>query len=65
MTVHPVWRKSTRSVDGTSDQCVELAALPTGIGIRDSKHVTSGHLTFSREQLSKVLSAAKAGALDL
>jgi hypothetical protein len=38
MTV--VWRKSSHSGSSSGDlNCVEVAALPTGvIGIRDSKH---------------------------
>nr|WP_190866056.1 DUF397 domain-containing protein [Actinomadura sp. RB99] len=31
------WRKSTYSTEGTSAQCVEVAALSDAIGVRDSK----------------------------
>ncbi|MFD0900911.1 DUF397 domain-containing protein [Actinomadura sediminis] len=44
---HLVWRKASRSVDGTSAQCVELAALPDGVGVRDSKDPDGGHLTLT------------------
>ncbi|WP_106397844.1 DUF397 domain-containing protein [Actinocorallia populi] len=32
-----IWRKSTHS-GGNSGQCVEVAALPGTVGIRDSKN---------------------------
>ncbi|MHB9861365.1 DUF397 domain-containing protein [Streptomyces sp. YIM S03343] len=38
------WRKSTHSPDGSN--CVEIAATPTTIHIRDSKTPASPHLTF-------------------
>ncbi|MGW0336581.1 DUF397 domain-containing protein [Streptomyces sp. NPDC003011] len=31
------WRKSTYSGGGDGDACVEIATLPTGIAVRDSK----------------------------
>lgn len=40
----PVWRKSSRSAEGTSAQCVEVAPLPGGIGVRDSKKPEGEHL---------------------
>ncbi|WP_192758012.1 DUF397 domain-containing protein [Actinomadura algeriensis] len=38
------WRKSSRSVEGTSAQCVEVAALSSGVGVRDSRAPEGGHL---------------------
>jgi hypothetical protein len=37
------WRKSTRSTGGGSN-CVEVACLPGGMAIRDSKHPEGGTL---------------------
>lgn len=39
------WRTSTKS--GQSGNCVEAAHLPTGIGVRDTKHREAGHLTIT------------------
>ncbi|QFG24284.1 DUF397 domain-containing protein [Actinomadura sp. WMMB 499] len=37
------WRKSRQS-DAQGDACVELAALPDGVGVRDSKDPAGGPL---------------------
>nr|MDT0662210.1 DUF397 domain-containing protein [Micromonospora sp. DSM 115978] len=42
-----VWRKSTRS-DANGGQCVEVAALPGGVGVRDSKDIAGPVLRFGR-----------------
>ncbi|MFM9447060.1 DUF397 domain-containing protein [Streptomyces acidiscabies] len=39
------WRKSSYSGGGEGNNCVEIAAAPTHISIRDSKHPTHCHLT--------------------
>jgi hypothetical protein len=39
------WRKSTYSDGGEGNTCVEIAALPTRIAIRDSKAPTRATLT--------------------
>jgi hypothetical protein len=54
--IPPVWRKSSRSANGTSGQCVELADLGSAIGIRDSKSPDAGHLTISPETFADLLS---------
>ncbi|TMQ92808.1 DUF397 domain-containing protein [Actinomadura soli] len=59
MTTSPVWRKSSRSTQGTSEQCVELAQLPNGIGLRDSKAPDTGHLTLTPEAFTTLLTQAK------
>jgi hypothetical protein len=41
------WRKSSRS-DSEGGNCVEVAALPTVIAIRDSKNPDGHHLAFAR-----------------
>ncbi|MEV5568941.1 DUF397 domain-containing protein [Spirillospora sp. NPDC052269] len=54
----PVWRKSSHSHDENSD-CVELARLPSGLGIRDSKIPRAGHLDISREDVTFLLARVK------
>ncbi|RAY11062.1 DUF397 domain-containing protein [Actinomadura craniellae] len=44
---HAIWRKSHHS--GTGDNCVELAALPGVVAIRDSKNPQGGTLILTRE----------------
>ncbi|MBW8485774.1 DUF397 domain-containing protein [Actinomadura parmotrematis] len=47
MSDAPRWRKSSKSnTTGTGD-CVELARLPLGIGVRDSKAPSAGHLVLT------------------
>ncbi|MFI7680656.1 DUF397 domain-containing protein [Actinophytocola sp. NPDC049390] len=41
-----VWRKSSRSSGAVNDNCVEVAFVADTVGVRDSKNVESGHLTF-------------------
>lgn len=41
------WRKSTRSTD-TGGDCVELAALPGAVAVRDSKDPGGPVLGFTR-----------------
>ncbi|MEU9868516.1 DUF397 domain-containing protein [Actinomadura sp. NPDC048021] len=48
------WRKARRS-EAQGDACVELARLPGGIGVRDSKAPDAGHLTLSRETFRKLV----------
>ncbi|GAA2451281.1 hypothetical protein GCM10010191_81710 [Actinomadura vinacea] len=57
------WRKSSRSEGGTSGECIELATLDEGIGIRDSKAPAAGRLTVNPEVLAGV-ARVKAGQLD-
>jgi hypothetical protein len=60
------WRKSSRSGGGAQDiNCVELAALPNAIGVRDSKNPDAGHLTLTAEHFTTLLSNIKAGQLNL
>lgn len=60
----PVWRRSTRS-DTSGNACVEVAALPGGIGIRDSKNPVSGHHTISRETFGGLVESIKNDDLNL
>jgi uncharacterized protein DUF397 len=55
------WRKSSRSGSGAQDiNCVELAALPNAIGIRDSKNPNAGHLTLTSDQFTTLLANIRA-----
>ncbi|GGT72218.1 DUF397 domain-containing protein [Actinomadura citrea] len=59
MSIH--WRKSTRSED--HGNCVELAALPQAVGIRDSKAPGAGHLTLTPHAFADLVTRAKLGRL--
>lgn len=52
------WRKSSHS-DETGGQCVELAALPRAVAIRDSKAPGSGHLTLTPHTFATLLNHLK------
>ncbi|MBO2458734.1 DUF397 domain-containing protein [Actinomadura violacea] len=52
------WRKSSYS-DETGGQCVELARLSHGIGIRDSKNPEAGHLRLPRSAFAALLTDLK------
>ncbi|OLT38185.1 DUF397 domain-containing protein [Actinomadura sp. CNU-125] len=51
----PTWRKASRSTD-TGGNCVELAGLPDGIGIRDSKNPTGPKLLIGRDAFRALVS---------
>ncbi|MFC6881214.1 MULTISPECIES: DUF397 domain-containing protein [Actinomadura] len=55
----PVWRKSTRSSQGTSGECVEVAEVSTGVGLRDSKDPDGARLVVSRRTFAAFLVAVK------
>lgn len=50
------FRKSSYS--GTGESCVEVAELPCGAAIRDSKHPDAGHLPFSVTEWTGFLATA-------
>jgi len=64
VTNPPTWRKASRS-STTGGECVEVAALAEGRGIRDSKAPGAGHLTLSPEGFSQLITAVKRGELNL
>ncbi|MFI0482584.1 DUF397 domain-containing protein [Actinomadura sp. 9N215] len=51
------WRKSARSED--HGNCVELAALPHAIAIRDSKAPENDHLTLTPQAFTALIHHAK------
>jgi uncharacterized protein DUF397 len=55
------WRKSSHSGGGGEDgqECVEVARLPEGVGVRDSKAPEAGHLFLSRAAFTHLLTHAK------
>ncbi|RKS79818.1 uncharacterized protein DUF397 [Actinomadura pelletieri DSM 43383] len=57
------WRRSIRSED--HGNCVELAALPDTIAIRDSKAPDTGHLNLTPDAFAALLTQVKHGKLDL
>lgn len=48
------WRKSSYS-DETGGQCVELACLSNGVGVRDSKNPEAGHLELPHRTFAALL----------
>ena len=60
------WRKSSHSGGGMLDiNCVELAALPNAIGVRDSKNPNAGHLTLTAGQFTALVANIKADKVRL
>lgn len=56
------WRKSSYSDNG---ECVELAMLDDGIGVRDSKlGDDSPVLTFTRTELAALVAGIRTGEFD-
>ena len=65
MNVDPsgaTWRKSTYS-NGTGGNCVEVADLPSGRAVRDSKHPEGPILVFTREGWQAFVQGIQAGEL--
>ncbi|MBA9002298.1 MULTISPECIES: DUF397 domain-containing protein [Thermomonospora] len=62
MTEH--WRKSSHSGGPSDPACVELAELPEGIGIRDSKNPHHGRLTLPPAAFGTLVRQIKEDALD-
>ncbi|MEO6090843.1 MAG: DUF397 domain-containing protein [Umezawaea sp.] len=58
-----MWRKSSRSQ--AQGQCVELAVVDLGVGIRDSKNRVAGTLAFGRSAFAAFLDGVKADRHDL
>jgi hypothetical protein len=59
------WRTSSFS-SGNDDNgsCVEVAPLPTGIAVRDTKDRSRAPHVYSRSTWESVLNAVRSGVLD-
>ncbi|MBV9142807.1 MAG: DUF397 domain-containing protein [Pseudonocardiales bacterium] len=57
-----VWTKSSRSTD--QGNCVEMAALDTGLAVRDSKNSTGPTLRFATAAWSAFTTGIRAGEFD-
>lgn len=55
------WHKSEFS---GNDGCVEVADLPDGKAVRDSKNPMAGMLTFTRGEWDAFLKGVRAGQFD-
>lgn len=53
-----VFKKSSYS--GQEPNCVEVAELPCGAALRDSKHPTHGHIPFPSTEWDAFLASARA-----
>ncbi|MGI5324191.1 DUF397 domain-containing protein [Actinomadura nitritigenes] len=58
------WRKASRS-NTSGNECVEVAALVEGRGIRDSKAPDAGHLTLSPDGFAQLIDRVKRGDLNI
>ncbi|MBD2891253.1 hypothetical protein amrb99_01560 [Actinomadura sp. RB99] len=59
------WRKSSYSGGTSGSDCVEVAALVSGVGLRDSKDPNGGRVTLDRASFAALLARVRSGALDL
>ncbi|MFI8485906.1 DUF397 domain-containing protein [Streptomyces rubrogriseus] len=59
MTVRPHWRKSSYSEGGDGNTCVEIAALPTRVAIRDSKAPSRGTVTIPVGSFAALIQSLK------
>jgi hypothetical protein len=53
------WRKSSHSGSSGTTDCVEVAGLTYGIGLRDSKATDAGQLEISRKAFAGLLHRLK------
>jgi Domain of unknown function (DUF397) len=58
-----VWFKSSYS--SANGQCVEVADLPDGVAVRDSKDQSGPTLRFSPDEWSAFIAGAKAGEFSI
>jgi hypothetical protein len=60
----PEWRKSSHSGGQQGSDCVELAALTDGIGVRDSKRPEGGNLALTSQEFTSLIDRIKRAELD-
>lgn len=53
-----VWRKATRSTS-TGGECVEVATLSAGVGVRDSKNPDGPKLLLGRDEFAALMTALR------
>jgi hypothetical protein len=58
-----IWRKSSYS--GNNGDCVEVATLPGGVAVRDSKDREGVALVFTSSEWLAFLARARNGEFDL
>lgn len=58
------WRKSSHS-SGSGDDCVEVAAAPGVVGVRDSKDPDGARLALAPAAWRSLLDSVKTGKLGL
>lgn len=61
----PTWRKSSRSTEGTSGQCVEVTRFGGTIGMRDSKNPQVAVLKITPAEFATLTQRIKSNDLDL
>ncbi|GLU49954.1 DUF397 domain-containing protein [Nocardiopsis ansamitocini] len=61
-TSHPRFRESSYSGSITQN-CVEVANLPSGAAISDSQHPQGGHIAFPARETTAFLNAMRRGEL--
>jgi hypothetical protein len=59
----PTWRKASLSVHNGG--CLEVASLPAGVGVRDSKTPQAGAHVVGREYFGAFLADVRAGRYDI
>ncbi|ASU82734.1 DUF397 domain-containing protein [Nocardiopsis gilva YIM 90087] len=62
-TAHPGELVFQTSSYSKTNNCVEVADLPDGAAVRDSKHPEKGHLSLSGREWTALVSAVKASRL--
>ncbi|GGQ08078.1 hypothetical protein GCM10010187_25220 [Actinomadura coerulea] len=60
-----VWRKSSKSATSDNTSCVEVAALPYNIGLRDSTDPQGPKIAIPSAAFRDLLDTVKRGELDM
>lgn len=61
-----IWRKSSHSGGGGAggQECIEVAQIAEGIGVRDSKAPSAGHLSLSAQSFTDLVARVKRDEMD-